>query len=46
MLWTIFIILSVYSNCTLAKVWDQHRWAKLLCLLSVNSLSYFVKIKY
>jgi hypothetical protein len=24
----------------------EHRWAKLLCSLTVNSLSYFVKIKY
>jgi hypothetical protein len=32
--------------CTLLIAVDFQWWAKLLRLLTVNSLSYFVKIKY
>jgi hypothetical protein len=34
------------SISTLSLVYTMQWWAKLLRLLTVNSLSYFVKIKY
>jgi hypothetical protein len=42
-----FIPISELQNAEQSGLMTfNHRWAKLLCSLTVNSLSYFVKIKY